>query len=74
MSEAVKAPAKPAKKVSPGVAALRQVVEDVYAAAREAKKRGLQRLLACMSYIRRIRLPASLPIVTARSCARLPRI
>ena len=40
MSEAVKAPAKPAKKVSPGVAALRQVVEDVYAAAREAKKRG----------------------------------
>ena len=29
-----------AGKVSPGVAALRQVVEDVYAEAREAKKRG----------------------------------
>lgn len=41
MSEVVKAPAKPAKKaVSPGVTALRQVVEDVYAEAREAKKRG----------------------------------
>ena len=29
-----------AKEVSPGVKALRQVVEDVYAEAREAKKQG----------------------------------
>lgn len=40
MSEEVKAPGKPAKKkVSPGVQALRDVVENVYAEAREAKKR-----------------------------------
>ena len=41
MAEEVKAPAKPAKKKpSPGVLALRKVVDDVYAEAREAKKRG----------------------------------
>ncbi|MFA7067955.1 MAG: (R)-2-hydroxyglutaryl-CoA dehydratase subunit alpha [Acidaminococcaceae bacterium] len=41
MSEEVKAPGKPVnKKASPGVQALRDVVEDVYAKAREAKKRG----------------------------------
>ena len=41
MSEEVKAPGKPVnKKVSPGVQALRDVVENVYAEAREAKKRG----------------------------------
>ena len=39
MSE-VKAPAKPKKTVSPGVQALRDVVEEVYAEAREAKLRG----------------------------------
>ena len=36
----VKAPAKPKKTVSPGVQALRDVVEEVYAEAREAKLRG----------------------------------
>lgn len=41
MAETGKTPAaKPQKKVSPGVAALRKVVEDVYADAREAKKQG----------------------------------
>ena len=41
MSEEVKAPVKPAKtEVSPGVKALRDVVENVYSEAREAKKRG----------------------------------
>ncbi len=41
MSEEVKAPVKAAKtEVSPGVQALRNVVENVYAEAREAKKRG----------------------------------
>ena len=41
MSEEVKAPVKAAKtEVSPGVKALRDVVENVYAEAREAKKRG----------------------------------
>ena len=41
MSEEVKAPVKAAKtEVSPGVQALRDVVENVYAEAREAKKRG----------------------------------
>ena len=38
MAEEGKKPAK--KKVSPGVLALRKVVDDVYAEAREAKKRG----------------------------------
>ena len=32
-----------AKQVSPGVLALRKVVDDVYADAREAKKRGQAR-------------------------------
>ena len=44
MSE-VKAPAKPKKTVSPGVQALRDVVEEVYAAIVEIKNSGTPILL-----------------------------